>query len=267
MNLQQDTEVMADELEVPSTEAPTSSYPGDPATGSSSFDIVTEGDGTKMDSPLQMNESTDLKATLLGETIDLVQISDHLVCPRSWVTEASSHPQLENVQLFIERLSPCGKTTPWLISSMSQDLSGAPREDSPSHRSGEAMDIAPMYGDEDVLPADPPMLGLAWNLKSLIVLSQGQFGDMPMFVEGDHLHFSKEITPTDTGELAIMWSTSSTYQSAQQELYDPILPKLRNSYWLWKTPSLSLCPPSSETLQRILGLIGRSGPDQRPSSK
>jgi hypothetical protein len=193
--------------------------------------------------------------TILGQPIDLITISDGLVCPRSWVEEAAAHPQLENVQLFLSRLSPCGRTTPWLISSMTKDLSGALREDSLSHQNGTAIDIAPMYSDTDVLPADPPMSGMAWNLKSLIVISQGQLGDMPMFVEGDHLHFSGEISPTTAGELAVMWSTSSTYESAKQEEADPILPQLRNSYWLWRTSDLALLPPTKETLSTITKLL------------
>lgn len=194
-------------------------------------------------------------ATILGQPIDLATISDGLVCPKSWVEEAAAHPQLENIQLFLSRLSPCGKATPWLISSMTKDLSGALREDSLSHQNGTAIDIAPMYSDADVLPADPPMSGMAWNLKSLIVISQGQLGDMPMFVEGDHLHFSGDISPTSTGELAVMWSTSSTYESAKQEEADPILPQLRDSYWIWRTSDLALLPPTKETLLTITRLL------------
>lgn len=203
------------------------------------------------------------KAVLLGQDIDLILISDHLLCPRSWADEAFSHPQLQNAITFLSRLSPCATSVKWLISSMTKDLTGTARSDSQDHASGLAMDIAPMYSDDEILPADPPMAGLAWNIKSLIVLSQGQFGDIPLFIEGDHVHFSSSIAPSDKGMLPIMWSTSTAYQSAISEESDPILVSLRNSFWLWDTSTLTLKPPTKDTYDRVMNLLNRAKADEK----
>jgi hypothetical protein len=141
---------------------------------------------------------------------------------------------------------------------MSKDLSGHDRTDSLDHKNGLAMDIAPMLTDDIILPDEPQMLGLAWNIKSLIVISEGQWGDMPLFVEGDHVHFSSTIKPMPKGELPIMWSDSSAYQSVRDQENDPILSRLRNSFWIWSTPTLTLRPPSTKTQKAITEILSRS---------
>jgi hypothetical protein len=197
---------------------------------------------------------------LLENDRDISFLNDNLAVPTEWLEEARSHPCLERAISFIDRLSQTGRETPWLITSMTHDLSGSERSDSQDHSSGLAMDIAPMFSGEEVLPSDPPMLGLAWNVKSLVVLGQAQWGDIPMFVEGDHLHLSSSIKPSDVGVLPLMWSTSTFYSSAQQEQNDPLLMKLVNSFWKWDTATLTLSPPSALTKEWAMSLLTKIEP-------
>lgn len=199
-----------------------------------------------------------IAAQLLNGQISLANVGDALNCPQEWVDEAATHPCFDLVREFLSRLSPTAKTVPWLITSMSKDLSGAERSDSEDHLKGLAMDVAPMLTEDIVLPDDPQMLGLAWNIKSLIVISEGQWGDMPLFVEGDHIHFSSSIKPLPKGELPIMWSDSSAYQSIRDQEHDPILSRLRNSFWIWSTPTLTMRPPSAKTQREITDILSRS---------
>jgi hypothetical protein len=194
-------------------------------------------------------------ATLLGNDVPLSDLFPGLVCPTEWMEEALTHPCLESAKSFIQRLSPPGLVTPWLITSMSKDLSGAERSDSKSHLTGHAMDIAPMYQDNVILPEDPTMLGLAWNAKALILIGETQWGDLPIFVEGDHVHFATDILPAGKGLLPVMWSDSDAYQSVQVAVLDPVLNRLRNSFWMWDTIALELHGPSEDTYQKCMSLI------------
>jgi hypothetical protein len=194
-------------------------------------------------------------ATLLGNDVPLSDLFPGLVCPTEWVEEALTHPCLESAKSFIQRLSPPGLVTPWLITSMSKDLSGADRNDSKSHLSGQAMDIAPMYQDNVILPEDPTMLGLAWNAKALILIGETQWGDLPIFVEGDHVHIATDILPAGKGLLPVMWSDSDAYQSVRVASLDPVLNRLRNSFWMWDTVSLELHGPSEDTYRKCMSLI------------
>jgi hypothetical protein len=195
------------------------------------------------------------QVTLLDSSRDVSYVTEGLAVPSEWLEEAQSHPCLELAIKFIDRLSPTGRESPWLITSMTKDLSGEERSDSKDHKSGLAMDIAPMFSADEVLPSDPPMLGLAWNVKSLIVIGQAQWGDIPLFIEGDHLHISTSIKPSQVGELPLMWSTSNFYSSAKQEQNDPLLMKLVNSFWKWDTATLTLTPPSLVTKEWAVSLL------------
>lgn len=194
-------------------------------------------------------------ATIFGQQLDLAQISPHLLSPSNWLEEVTNNPVLNYVLQFMDRLSPLATQTPWLITSGRHDLSGAERTDSKDHASGIALDVAPMYQDDVILPEDPPIMGLAWNVKSLIILSEGQWGDIPVFIEGDHLHFSANIAPDSEGCLPIMWSDSNAYPSCNAQGLDPILPRLRNSFWRWSTPTLTLEPPSRQLRDKIMSLL------------
>lgn len=194
-------------------------------------------------------------ATIFGQQLDLAQISPHLLSPSNWLEEVTNNPVLHYVLQFMDRLSPLATQTPWLITSGLHDLSGAERTDSKDHASGIALDVAPMYQDDVILPEDPPIMGLAWNVKSLIILSEGQWGDIPVFIEGDHLHFSTNIAPDSEGCLPIMWSDSNAYPSCNAQGLDPLLPRLRNSFWRWSTPTLTLEPPSRQLRDKIISLL------------
>jgi hypothetical protein len=108
-----------------------------------------------------------------------------------------------------------------------------------------------------MLPPDPPMMGLAWNIKSLILLSEGQWGDMPIFIEGDHVHFSSIIGCDQAGCLPIMWSDSDSYSNMKDQEMDPILSRLRRSFWRWSTSGLELQPPSDKLMATIKSLLGQ----------
>lgn len=196
-----------------------------------------------------------ITVSLLGNDLNLRKVGDHLYCPDEWFDEVVSHPCLPLAAEFISRLSPVALMTPWTITSATKDLSGAIRSDSPSHSEGRALDISPLYSEDTLLSADMPMMGLAWNIKSLIVLSEGQWGDIPVFVEGDHLHIGMDIKPDKKGCLPIMWSDSNAYPSQEAQSLDPILPKLRNSFWRWCTTSLSLEPPSAALESEIRSML------------
>lgn len=194
-------------------------------------------------------------ASIFGQAMNLTEIAEHLVAPSDWVEEITTNPALPSVTQFLERLSPLAVQTPWLITSGKRDLSGAERTDSKDHSEGIALDVAPMFQEDVILPEDPPMMGLAWNVKSLIILSEGQWGDIPVFVEGDHLHFSTRIKPDSEGCLPIMWSDSNSYPSCKAQGLDPILPRLRNSFWRWSTSTLTLEPPSGQLKELIANLL------------
>lgn len=194
-------------------------------------------------------------ASIFGQSVNLVEVANHLVAPSEWVEEITTNPSLPSVTQFLERLSPLAVQTPWLITSGRKDLSGAERTDSKDHSEGIALDVAPMFQEDVILPEDPPMMGLAWNIKSLIILSEGQWGDVPVFVEGDHLHFSIRIKPDLEGCLPVMWSDSNAYPSCNAQGLDPILPRLRNSFWRWSTPNLTLEPPSKQLKEHIADLL------------
>lgn len=212
-----------------------------------------------IDRPSELEHVSDYQdagsATLLSQAHDLSQITDCLLVPRDWAGEASMHPQLDNVMIFLSRLSPTALSVPWLITSMTKDLSGAERVDSKDHQDGLAIDIAPMMQRDVILPEEPPIPGLAWNIKNMILLSQGQWGDMPLFVEGDHVHFSSNIKPDERGALPLMWSDSMAYPSIQLQERDAILSKLRNSFWRWTTATLTLEPPSMRLQQYMKTLL------------
>lgn len=207
---------------------------------------------------VKLEDSQWTAATIFGQQVDLAQVSPHLLSPSSWLEEITNNPALNYVLQFMERLSPLATQTPWLITSGRHDLSGADRTDSKDHAAGVALDVAPMYQDDVILPEDPPIMGLAWNLKSLIILSEGQWGDIPVFVEGDHLHFSTNIAPDDEGCLPIMWSDSNAYPSCNAQGLDPILPRLRNSFWRWSTPTLTLESPSKQLRDRMEVLLRKT---------
>lgn len=194
-------------------------------------------------------------ASIFGQSINLAEVANHLVAPSDWIEEITANPSLSSVTQFLERLSPLAVQTPWLVTSGRKDLSGAERNDSKDHSEGVALDVAPMFQEDVILPEDPPMMGLAWNIKSLIILSEGQWGDIPVFVEGDHLHFSIRIKPDSEGCLPVMWSDSNAYPSCNAQGLDPILPRLRNSFWRWSTPNLTLEPPSKRLKERIADLL------------
>lgn len=190
-------------------------------------------------------------ANLMKSSVSLTFIDDALAVPSDWVDEAKSHPALSIATTFIDRMSPVGKVTPWVITSMTKDLSGATRSDSGSHANGFGMDLSPMYSTDTLLPDSMPVMGLAWNIKSLILLSQTQFGDLPMFIEGDHVHFDPRMQALHVGEIPILWSESSAYPAARYQAENPILSRLSGSYWIWNMTSMSLTPPSKRTAELV----------------
>lgn len=128
------------------------------------------------------------KATFLDNIIDISWVSDNVAIPTSWVDELTSADLLNPAtQLATACADAAG--TPFIISSGAYDLEGRRRDDSPSHLSHVAVDIAPMFSRDIILPPDPPLSGLSLNIAFLSILARALTASPYVcVVEADHIH-------------------------------------------------------------------------------
>lgn len=111
-----------------------------------------------------------------------------LAWPTAWEQELLAHGFLEAATTILKLLPSCAVKVPWLIGSASRNLVGEERTESRSHLEGRAFDMSPMYTKDLILSPDKQIMGLAWNIVSVCLLSSA-YEKYPHFVvEGDHLH-------------------------------------------------------------------------------
>lgn len=94
-------------------------------------------------------------------------------------------------QLFPVGLS--GKGTRWAVISVTKGIRGAQRPEE-SHRSGMAVDIAPMLAADNINDGPMKSLRLSERLYMLRALAASAKPDHPaIFAEGDHLHIEASM--------------------------------------------------------------------------
>lgn len=128
------------------------------------------------------------KVTFLDNIVEVSWVSDNVAVPSAWVDELMSADLLNpSTQLAAACADAAG--TPFIISSGSYDLEGRRRDDSPSHLSHVAVDIAPMFSRDIILPPDPPLSGISLNIAFLAILARAlTTSPYVCVVEADHIH-------------------------------------------------------------------------------
>lgn len=143
--------------------------------------------------------------------VDCYEISPELLLPKLFESSERIDDILKVAQAVLEALPPEAKLTPWVIGSTDLDIAGNPRA-SRSHAEHRAFDISPCYSMEELIPQDRRVMGIAWNLVSLLTI-QGACDVALCCAEGDHLHVMIDGAPV--GRTYAVPTISTWYPSAE----------------------------------------------------
>lgn len=136
-----------------------------------------------------------MKAIWIDTDVDISEVAKDVYIPTSWMSELEHAAVGAAVKLLASEIA-ASTGTPWIISSLSKDIYETPRAESPSHMSGNAGDIAPMYSRDIILPPDPPLSSLSMNVLFLHLLAGPLLSaGFAAAVEADHIHVLAHQAP------------------------------------------------------------------------
>lgn len=136
-----------------------------------------------------------MKAIWIDTDIDISEVAKNVYIPTSWMSELERAAVGPAVKLLASEIA-ASTGTPWIISSLSKDIYETPRAESPSHMSGNAGDIAPMYSQDVILPPDPPLSSLSMNVLFLHLLAGPLLSaGFAAAIEADHIHVLAHKAP------------------------------------------------------------------------
>ena len=144
------------------------------------------------------------------EDISMVQISSDLLIPSVLMDSPGIDEVKEMAQTILGIMPPEAKCTPWVIGSTDRDILGTPRT-SPSHKKGLAFDMSPVYDSENLVSPSGQCMGLAWNVVNLHTLRNLAQMDVPIAVEGDHLHIMLKGNNLLPGTIVAVPTIASAY--------------------------------------------------------
>lgn len=124
---------------------------------------------------------------IAGVSIEVEEIDADLFLPSMFNDAPNKDRLLQLAKGFVASLPAEARKTPWIVGSLNRDLQGLERT-SRSHALGQAVDISPMYSHDLAIAPDGSVMGLAWNLVTLDILSQSDWREAAWIVEGDHIH-------------------------------------------------------------------------------
>lgn len=127
------------------------------------------------------------------DQVDCTEVREGLIVPTVLMDSPNLDKFIEVAGAILDTLPPEAKLVPWVIGSTDRDLAGTERQ-SKSHQEGEAFDMSPCYSDTILVPEDRRIMGMAWNIVSLIVVAPA-CEVACVCVEGDHLHVMVDRDP------------------------------------------------------------------------
>lgn len=189
---------------------------------------------------------------LVDGSIDLNFSDDGLLAwPAAWEDRLARRGFLDAAAAILTALPACAVRTPWIIGSDNENLFGDPRTESKSHMSGRAFDMSPMFSRDDILSPDRRIMGLAWNVVSLAMLSSA-YGRYPHFVvEGDHLHVQPEAA-LDPSEMSAVMTMPSWYPWTDIIRGDEDTSVLDGSWWLFNAQKGTMRLAEDTAIKRAL---------------
>lgn len=176
-----------------------------------------------------------------------------LLWPKDWNDELEEHGFLDAATSILAGMDAAASDVPWIIGSASLNLFGQPRSESASHMEGKAFDMSPMRSESVAVEPGAPIMGLAWDLISLMEISQAAGGGIPFVVEGDHLHVQPQAKGgLGPGQLYAVWTFPDWYEWTSVAAATPLGAAARNTVWLWDLSTLTLTPPSAAQTQAMV---------------
>lgn len=180
-------------------------------------------------------------AQFIDSAVDLTQVGPGVMMPTSWKGEASQYPDLFTAATDLASAISQATDTPWIISSASTSLAGEARTESGSHMQHIAIDIAPMYSDDVILPEDPPLSCLAMNWQFLRLLAPSLLACRYVaVVEGDHIHILLVDKPDLCTAAVLAVPTISTAYHLSKAVSQAPVPLLFNPSTMTLGPTIEV---------------------------
>lgn len=185
-----------------------------------------------------------MELEFIGKQVDLTMTDDGLLAwPTEWTAELRDYGFIDAAVSILAALPKCALRAPWIIGSASKALGGAERLESASHKDHRAFDMSPMFDKEHILSPDGAIMGLAWNVISVDILSCAYAAYPHFVVEGDHLHVQPGATlPADAMLCAMTMPRWYEWTGAIMDSSETV--DLAGSFWVWvpEKASFSLAP-------------------------
>lgn len=191
----------------------------------------------------------------IGQQVDLTLTDDGLLAwPTEWTDELREHGFIEAAVTILAALPKCALRAPWIIGSASKTLSGGDRLESSSHREHRAFDMSPMFDKDHIMSPDGAIMGLAWNVISVDIISCA-YAKYPHFVvEGDHLHVQPGANlPQDKMLCAMTMPRWYEWTGAIMDSSETV--DLAGSFWLWSPDSATFALAPNEVVGEYLSAL------------
>lgn len=214
--------------------------------------IVPEGEVTTTNSWPMTDEFF-----LYNEAIPVVSKDGIIWVPQRFIEDGTDWDNwLPQLAEWAESGRNATQADKWLVGSARLAIDGSERQAS-SHKLGTAVDMTPMWNENQIVDPDGACPALAWNLLHLVGLAHYRSNTLAWAVEGDHVHFSNCGKPglKDDGVVAIATTLSPAYPLAEY-VNGELFSALMNKGFVFDTRGEAVLYAPLDSLDELLEYLG-----------